>query len=813
MEPSALPFETDGYPVCIPSSSADGGLIALPSDEMSWFLPEPASPQASRRRTDSDEKSTGAAAPGAWLGLRYPPGQGFAPDRLARMDFLSRLDQSTDIGSWWSWLFALGGALASHTAQATAFLKDPLTGLADRREFQAVLSRELQEAQSERRPLSLLMINPDEFFAVNEQIGRDEGDRCVREISDRLRVTLRSEDLIARYGGVIFAAILPDTPPSAAHEIAVRLQLSLTDEPYLDGALQLAFSIGCSGETGTEEGASQILGASKAGGEGASRLLELVQRADRALSAAKRSGGNQVRVWDDRAGNEDSGSIDRLSGIFTGNLNTDYRNMVLLWDTVNVIALDPDFDELVTQVVERLYEAFKPVRVCLFSRSFDDEFNLLHGFTRSTGAGNQTTRLETLDLSAEQRALMKATITEGTALARQLTDSDQELRCCAVPLIAGNDCLGCLYLDGRADALSLDASDLIFFRALGSQVATAMDRTRLAEIETRRQEQEKRMLRAELKELRQALQQAKLVFRSPQMESLVATAHRVALTDATILITGASGTGKELLARTVHELSTRQGQPFVIVDCGAIPTTLIESELFGNEKGAYTGAQARRSGRLAEANYGTVLLDEIGELPLEVQSKMLRFVQEKQLTRVGGTRQQKVDVRILAATNRDLKEEVAFGRFREDLYYRLNVIHLAVPPLSERPDDILHLANHFLEIFSVQYQKNVRRLTSAAASALSRHNWPGNVRELQNRIMQAVILSEGSQLGPEDLGLTSTSTASTGAGSATASQADPGSRPRVPADSGSGAKVPADSDGVPLRESFIAEDSPETSPR
>jgi transcriptional regulator with GAF, ATPase, and Fis domain len=598
---------------------------------------------------------------------------------------------------------------------------------------------------------------------------------------------------------VIFAAILPDTPPGEAHEIAERLWHSLTDETYLDGTLQLAFSIGCSAQEST--------------GEGASRLLELVQRADRALSAAKRSGGNQVRVWNDRAGNEDPGSIDRLSGIFTGNLNTDYRNMVLLWDTVNVIALDPDFDELVTQVVERLYEAFKPVRVGLFSRSIDDEFTLLHGFTRRTGAGNQTTRLETLDLGAEQRDLMKATITEGTSLARQLTDSDQELRCCAVPLIAGNDCLGCLYLDGRADALSFDASDLVFFRALGSQVATAMDRTRLAEIETRRQEQEKRMLRAELKELRQALQQAKLVFRSPQMESLVATAHRVALTEATILITGASGTGKELLARTVHELSTRQGQPFVIVDCGAIPTTLIESELFGSEKGAYTGAQARRAGRLAEANYGTVLLDEIGELPLEVQSKMLRFVQEKQLTRVGGTRQQKVDVRILAATNRDLKEEVAAGRFREDLYYRLNVIHLAVPPLRERPEDILHLANHFLEIFSVQYQKNVRRLAPAAASALTRHNWPGNVRELQNRVMQAVILSEGSQLGPEDLGLTSTSTASTGVGSATASQTDPGSRPRVPADSGSGAKVPADSDGVPLGEPFIAKDTPETSPR
>ena len=156
---------------------------------------------------------------------------------------------------------------------------------------------------------------------------------------------------------------------------------------------------------------------------------------------------------------------------------------------------------------------------------------------------------------------------------------------------------------------------------------------------------------------------------------------------------------------------------------------MIESELFGYERGAFTGAQQRRSGRLAEAVDGTVLLDEIGELPLEVQSKLLRFVQEKQFTRVGGTRIENVDVRIIAATNRDLAAEVASGRFREDLYYRLNVVRLDVPPLSARPDDILHLARHFLETYIVQYQKNLR-LTPEADEALLQHSWPGNVREL-----------------------------------------------------------------------------------
>ncbi|MFQ5790540.1 MAG: sigma 54-interacting transcriptional regulator, partial [Acidobacteriota bacterium] len=169
-------------------------------------------------------------------------------------------------------------------------------------------------------------------------------------------------------------------------------------------------------------------------------------------------------------------------------------------------------------------------------------------------------------------------------------------------------------------------------------------------------------------------------------------------------------------------------------------------------KGAYTGAQQQKLGRLAEAHGGTVLLDEIGELPLEAQSKLLRFVQDKQVTPVGGTRVRKVDVRVIAATNRELGAEVAAGRFREDLYHRLNVVRLRVPPLRERPDDILYLANHFLKTYSVQYQKPARKLTREAETLLQDHLWLGNVRELQNRLMQTVILSEGEEIGPDDLG-------------------------------------------------------------
>jgi DNA-binding NtrC family response regulator len=201
-------------------------------------------------------------------------------------------------------------------------------------------------------------------------------------------------------------------------------------------------------------------------------------------------------------------------------------------------------------------------------------------------------------------------------------------------------------------------------------------------------------------------------------------------------------------------MSNRRDKPSVTVDCTSVPSSLIESELFGHERGAYTGADQRRIGRLAEADGGTVILDEIGELPLEMQGKLLRFVQEKEIVPVGGTRARKVDARVIAVTNRNLKKEAAAGRFREDLYHRLNVVHLHIPPLPERKDDVMYLANHFLQKFSVQYQKGIlRRLSGDAEQVMLRYSWPGNVRELQNRILQAVILSEGIEISREQLGL------------------------------------------------------------
>jgi two-component system NtrC family response regulator len=234
------------------------------------------------------------------------------------------------------------------------------------------------------------------------------------------------------------------------------------------------------------------------------------------------------------------------------------------------------------------------------------------------------------------------------------------------------------------------------------------------------------------------------------MREIFAMATRVAKTDATVLVQGESGTGKELLARAIH--ANRRSGPFVPINCGAIPETLLESELFGHEKGAYTGAHIQRKGKIEVAEGGTLFLDEIGEMSLLLQVKLLRFLQEREIERIGGRDRIRVNVRIIAASNKDLTAEIAAGRFREDLYYRLSVVTIKVPPLRERGEDILLLANAFLRRNCAERRRKVR-FSNDALQAMLNHAWPGNIRELENKVQRAVIMAQGRWVEPTDLEL------------------------------------------------------------
>jgi len=242
-----------------------------------------------------------------------------------------------------------------------------------------------------------------------------------------------------------------------------------------------------------------------------------------------------------------------------------------------------------------------------------------------------------------------------------------------------------------------------------------------------------------------------IITEDPEMKRIINLAGNLATSEITVLITGESGTGKEVLARHIHNVSRRAGGPFIAVNCAAIPDNLLESELFGHEKGAFTGAIDKKAGKFELATGGTILLDEIGEMSMTLQAKLLRVLQEKEIDRIGGKRPISVDVRVIATTNRDLQSECRAGRFREDLYYRLNVFPIRIPPLRERKGDIPLLARYFVNKFSIQSGKQISGLTPGAIEILKERQWRGNVRELQNVIHRAVVIATGEMITPEEL--------------------------------------------------------------
>jgi DNA-binding NtrC family response regulator len=268
---------------------------------------------------------------------------------------------------------------------------------------------------------------------------------------------------------------------------------------------------------------------------------------------------------------------------------------------------------------------------------------------------------------------------------------------------------------------------------------------------------EQQQLRRENFLLREALQQnygfPEIIGEDPSIKSIEKEIQRVAPTDATVLLQGESGTGKELFAHAIHQLSSRAKHSFVAVNCAAIPETLVENELFGHERGSYTGADSKAIGKFELADKGTIFLDEIGELPLQVQSKILRILEAKSFERIGGVQTHEVDIRIVAATNRDLQEAVLQKKFREDLFFRLSVFPIVIPPLRERQGDLKLLAEYFLKKFSQEFKKEGITLSVAALKIMEDYNWPGNIRELQNCIERAVIMNEGDEIFPEDLHL------------------------------------------------------------
>jgi len=311
----------------------------------------------------------------------------------------------------------------------------------------------------------------------------------------------------------------------------------------------------------------------------------------------------------------------------------------------------------------------------------------------------------------------------------------------AAPIIISDKVQGVIYLDSSDSSVEFDQDSLQLLRAIAGLTGVALENLR----RVNRREDENQRLRAEISI------EHDMVGASPRMREVYQFISKAAPTDATVLIRGESGTGKELAARAVHFNSQRASKPFVAINCAALTETLLESELFGHEKGAFTGAIAQKKGKLEVAQGGTVFLDELGEMALALQSKLLRVLQEREFERVGGARPIKADIRLIAATNRSLEQAIKDGRFREDLYYRLNVICLNLPPLRERREDITALAHYFASKYSQKCKRKVAGISPEAMSCLMNYDWPGNVREFENAIERAVVLGSSEIIKVEDL--------------------------------------------------------------
>jgi Nif-specific regulatory protein len=401
-------------------------------------------------------------------------------------------------------------------------------------------------------------------------------------------------------------------------------------------------------------------------------------------------------------------------------------------------------ESLAWQLTGMLFDVIPAERAAILVSDAGGELSAAAAWDRTAGPSQsvQVSR-SVVDRVRSQRVTILANAAqpdESLRRSKSLAELGIQSVLCA-PMLAGDKLVGLIYLDSRDPAATFDHQHVQLLLAIAGIAALALENA--ARFESLENENE---------QLRSAINlEHNMVGDSPAMRDLFRMISKVAPRDSTVLILGESGAGKELIARAIHRNSSRSAAPFVPINCAALTETLLESELFGYEKGAFTGALAQKKGRLEAAESGTVFLDEIGELAPSLQAKLLRVLQDHELVRVGGTRQVKIDVRVIAATNRDLAAQVRNGAFREDLYYRLNVVSVRAPSLRERRDDIPLLAQHFVEKYSARCKRRVTGISPEARKALMNYDWPGNVRELENAIERAIVLGSTDLLLPDDL--------------------------------------------------------------
>lgn len=711
------------------------------------------------RPVDIERRQRRMTSAGELLGILYV-------DRFHPTDFSHSVEMTHFDDRHLPFLQALADQASIALINATLYEKsnaDSLTHHYLRPYYEDNLQEEVAFASKVGSSVSVLVLDIDDFKALNSRHGRAIGDDILRQMGKILRATLRISDIISRYGGDVFTVTLPDTDLEQAVAVAQKLEETIEahDFPVDDVTACIGLStfpyLASEADELLRQAEQAVLVAKK-------RELEITNyelriRNDELggtnyeLGITNYELGNRIVVWQQGFA-EQFVARSRVPEILTGDPIRDYQNVEMLLEAIEVANSTLDPDKLLEEIGDIILKITGAER-CLLMLKDDPSQELSVHVSRTTSASATNLRYSQSVpdevLSSGNPVCIREAGEEVTT--QSMHDLDLRAVMC-VPLEVKGKRFGVIYVDSRSAVREFSKSEITFLNAVARQIAAVIENAQLHQRQLELEEEKIRRLEAERNTLQKMLEgKKKIIGTCPAMQQVFESVRKVSRSDATVLLYGESGTGKESIARMVHSLSARQDGPYVVIDCGAIPESLIESELFGHEKGAFTGAYTQKIGKFEAADGGTVFLDEISELPLFLQVKLLRVLQEFEFHRVGGKHVIKVSIRVIAATNRRLEKLVEQNKFRKDLYYRLNIVQVELPPLRDRGSDIPLLANYYLNKFKTETGKSVRGFTQAALTAMQRYEWPGNIRELEHKVERAVIMADDPWIDLEDLGL------------------------------------------------------------
>lgn len=616
-------------------------------------------------------------------------------------------------------------------------IRDNVTGLYGHNYFRSRLREEIKRCDiNEGQTMSLVLLDIDRFHLINDLLGYQSGNELLREVGETIQQKLRDIDILARFSCDEYELLLPDTNKENAKRVAERIRKAIEEKNFVvdEKKLEVTLSIGLVSYP-----------------DDAQDIDALGIKADEALYNAKKQGRNQVSALEgsDRATEQTQKEYIREQGL--DNLAFSRDGLVIMGMVNKLISAEADLDQLIDLIASMMVEGTRAERA--FVILVDDKGNLEFKAAKNADLKQVDSPefkisrnvIERVAKGAQSLLITDAREDRDFSEFESVVNLKLKSILC-VPIQHKKKIIGLIYIDNNQGAEQFSQSDLQWVSTFAEKIATPIINSWNFKKRGEELEIAKKSLEQSIENLSEKYSYNNIVGQAPAMQKIYQLLEKIVGTHHPVFVHGESGTGKELIAKAIHYNGPRKGKPFVAENCAAISETLLEAELFGYVKGAFTGADKDKKGLFEIADGGSLFLDEVGDMTVGMQKKLLRVLQEGELRRVGGKNILSVDVRIISASNKDLRDLVKSGEFREDLYYRLNVITINMPPLRERKEDIPLLVDYLLAKMGRESKENPKKLSSKALQLMMEYDWPGNVRELGNEISRSVVLSGGKNI-------------------------------------------------------------------